>query len=171
MRRYHRRLEFDFKFRFETLEEFKKIAIPERLEPASRERRDELWRHTCLEVFLGASTEKSYCELNLSPSGHWNVYGFDDYRAGMRPVAAARLTLSEFKRDEKRREFTWSGVFEGENARSLNELLGCKSGDCALVLGATAVIEYTTGECEYWALRHAGEKPDFHLRESFLLNL
>ena len=41
----------------------------------------------------------------------------------------------------------------------------------SLDLGASAVLEYTDGRRGYWALVHAGDKPDFHLRKSFVLRL
>jgi hypothetical protein len=40
-----------------------------------------------------------------------------------------------------------------------------------VVLGATAVVEYRDGTKDYWALAHKGEKPDFHVRESFVANI
>src|SRR5437867_2105496 len=45
-------------------------------------RRDQLWRSTCVELFVAAPGEAGYLEVNLSPSGDWNVYRFDGYRAG-----------------------------------------------------------------------------------------
>ena len=41
---------------------------------ASPERRDELWQSTCLELFIAKPNEPRYWEINLSPSGDWNVY-------------------------------------------------------------------------------------------------
>jgi hypothetical protein len=35
----------------------------------------------------------------------------------------------------------------------------------------SAVIESSTGEISYWALKHAGAKPDFHDPASFVLPL
>jgi hypothetical protein len=34
-------------------------------------------------------------------------------------------------------------------------------------LGLAAVVEDTVGRIDYWALRHAGERPDFHHPDSF----
>ena len=42
-------------------------------------RKDNLWHHTCLELFLKQG-EEAYAEYNISPEGHWNYYAFDSYR-------------------------------------------------------------------------------------------
>jgi hypothetical protein len=36
-----------------------------------------------------------------------------------------------------------------------------------LRLGITAVVEDNRGQLGYWALRHPGERPDFHHPDSF----
>jgi hypothetical protein len=48
------------------------------------ERRDELWRHTCFEAFVRASSGAEYYEFNFSPSTQWAAYRFSSYRGGMR---------------------------------------------------------------------------------------
>lgn len=164
-------LEFGFALEAEDLSAFKSLLIPDCLEPAFRRRRDELWQHTCLEFFVGVADQTSYLEVNLSPSGDWNVYSFENYRAGMKPHPEARVNLSAFERLEDAKTLKWSASLSGENGKTLNELFGVNVPYCPLVLGATAVLEYTTGVKEYWALKHAGDKPDFHLRESFVLAL
>ncbi len=65
------------------------IEIPKNLQqkiswcPFSTENvifRDYLWEDTCLECFLGKQGEKAYIEINASPTGHYAVYQFSDYR-------------------------------------------------------------------------------------------
>src|SRR5438045_3641677 len=46
-------------------------------------RSDELWRHTCFEAFVRASSGTEYYELNFAPSTQWAAYRFNSYRAGM----------------------------------------------------------------------------------------
>ena len=41
----------------------------------------------------------------------------------------------------------------------------------ALEIGVSAVIESKNGETIHWALTHTGPEPDFHRRESFILEL
>jgi hypothetical protein len=38
-------------------------------------------------------------------------------------------------------------------------------------VSVTAVIKHKDGNTSYWAVKHCGEKADFHLRESFLFYL
>ncbi|WP_374030598.1 hypothetical protein [Bdellovibrio bacteriovorus] len=65
-------------------------------ESSSSERREDgLWKHTCLEVFLGngATPESAYLEINCAPNGHWNAYSFSSYRKDMAPAADTRVRL------------------------------------------------------------------------------
>ena len=50
---------------------------------AAPTRADELWQHTCFEVFLRASPSAAYYELNLAPSMQWAAYRFSAYRREM----------------------------------------------------------------------------------------
>jgi hypothetical protein len=161
-------LEFNFVLTGRVPAEIEKLVLPDLSEPPMRKRRDELWKNTCFEIFIGSANSQSYFELNLAPSGDWNVYAFDNYRAGMRPVGDAHAPLLKFYRTQAGDLLTWharlaSTDMHGEVGQLLN------SG--ALVMGASCVLEYAKGDREYWALAHAGPKPDFHLRESFRLPL
>jgi hypothetical protein len=165
-------VDFSFVLSGRVAAELSKLAIPPLAEPSARRRRDELWKNTCLEIFIGIPNSNSYLEINLSPSGDWNAYYFDSYRSGMRLVDDAHPPLLKFDREQMGDTLTWHGSLRSANLSSdsrgdVSRLLG--SG--GLVMGASCVLEYTTGEHEYWALVHAGEKPDFHLRESFRLPL
>jgi hypothetical protein len=132
------------------------LQLPKAL---SSQRRDELWRHTCAELFVGVPGERRYCEFNFSPSSEWAAYQFDDYRQGMRAVECAPPSI--------------------EVTQSISEL--CIKVSCGLPawlaqsqqlqLGICMVIEDTQGQCSYWALRHPAERPDFHHRDGFGLHL
>ena len=63
------------------------VVLP-KLRPAARA--DELWRHTCFEVFVALPDSDAYCELNFSPSTEWAMYGFVGYRRGMTPIEVRR---------------------------------------------------------------------------------
>lgn len=140
------------------------LEVP-RLKPLSeRSRRDELWRHTCLELFIAPVGGSGYLELNIAPSGDWNLYAFDSYRAGMRDAAVNEApTLEFFKQSD--REWLWRVSLNLENEPMDVALRGL------LAVGATAVLEYRDGRREYWAIDHRGDKPDFHLRQSFTIAL
>lgn len=120
------------------------------------ERRDELWTTTVVELFVSTS-DQAYCEMNLAPSGDWNVYALDSYRAGLRPAAGFQMTpLTGVAKSNAHAEI--AGALPLAPLKVTGEL----------TFGATAVLEYVNGKKEYWALAHKGEKPDFHLRSSFV---
>jgi len=115
-------------------------------------RADDLWRHTCCEVFV--ATDDGYVEYNLSPSGRWASYRFDAPRAGMRDADEAAVVL---------------GVEGAFDQMALEARLELPHG--ARRLGLSCVIEHRDGAFSYWALAHPSAKPDFHHPDSFLLEL
>jgi len=125
-------------------------------------RKDLLWQHTCLEAFLTRKDSPTYWEFNFAPSDEWNCYQFGSYRAAAKTeerVREVKLRSSAMKSGDHFKadlEIDLSGVTELQDAK-LQDLL----------VGLTAVIETMDGKKSYWALAHCGEKPDFHLRESF----
>ncbi|MEM5790213.1 MAG: DOMON-like domain-containing protein [Syntrophobacteraceae bacterium] len=124
------------------------------------ERRDGLWQNTCFEIFIGPSGLPNYWEFNVSPSGHWNVYRFDDYRRGMRKEAAFSALPSRVL--SKPDYFSLSIRFELETI-----LPPAASLDAAI----SAVLKSSDATLSYWALVHRGLKPDFHDRSSFIITL
>lgn len=127
--------------------------------PVPAARIDALWQHTCFEAFLCAPPDKGYLEFNFAPSTEWAAYSFDAYRDGMRipggfeaPDIATRQGESEF---ELEAALDWDGLPDGAVWR----------------LGLSAVIEETNGRRSYWALVHAGARPDFHHADAFALEL
>ncbi|MET0295493.1 MAG: DOMON-like domain-containing protein [Phenylobacterium sp.] len=125
-------------------------------EPAAPARRDGLWEHTCFEAFVRPGEGPGYLEFNLSPSGAWAAYRFDDYRAGMAPapVDAPRAVAA---RPE--------GVFELSAMLDLSGLPGVA--DRPWSVGVSAVIEALDGAKSYWALSHPPGKADFHHADCF----
>jgi hypothetical protein len=125
-------------------------------------RRDELWKQTCLECFVGGSEHlqaTTYCEWNFSPNGDWAAYTFERYRDGMAKPNVVAPSIEQ--------------IFVGEKARfEIDIALSDESAIGVPLLGLTAVIvEKDDPVPFYWALAHTGDKPDFHLRESFTLEL
>ncbi|OAN62807.1 DOMON-like domain-containing protein [Sphingomonas sp. TDK1] len=122
---------------------------------AGQERTDGLWRTTCMELFVGDAGE-AYREYNFSPSGAWAAYAFGARRTGM-----ATLPMVTQPRIE---------VCEGDDATLVSVHLP-DVGTGSLRLGITAVIEERSGTKSYWALRHAGDAPDFHDPDCFVVQL
>jgi hypothetical protein len=123
-------------------------------------RRDGLWRSTCFELFLKPENAVCYWEYNLAPSGHWNAYRLAGYRAGLQ----AEAEIADIKVDTALAGATLAGV----RAR-----LPIPPGAAmrSVAIGISGVIEDSTGVIHYYALRHAGTKPDFHDPASFTIAL
>ncbi|MDR1163822.1 MAG: DOMON-like domain-containing protein [Candidatus Accumulibacter sp.] len=118
-------------------------------------RADRLWEHTCFEAFLASANRSDYREFNFSPSGDWAVYDFSDYRQGRADAPVEAPKISTRLRPpllELRAVVAYSD--------------GAAFSD-AMRVGLSAVVE-TPGGLTYWALHHAGERPDFHRRDGFL---
>jgi hypothetical protein len=129
--------------------------------PTTPRRTDGLWQHTCFEAFVrAAAATEAYYEFNFSPSGEWAAYRFDAYRHGMTPLA-----MDAPRMDVRR---------HGEHLDVDVEWLpspDLRRPQPNRVASLTAVIEDRDASLSYWALRHAAQKPDFHHRDSFVLQL
>jgi hypothetical protein len=123
-------------------------------------RRKALWEETCFELFLGVKNSDYYWEFNLSPAEHWNVYRFKAYRHGMQEENAFKsLPLSVRIEPE---------VLKLSLDLDLDKIVPA---DSSLKVGISAVIKSANGELTYWALTHPGPQPDFHRRDSFIVEL
>lgn len=128
---------------------------------SSPKRSDGLWQATCFELFLGVENSPAYFEFNASPGGDWAWYAFDAYRAGM---SSPRLTsFSEPKEiarlhEDARFETKWLIPTEALAEKRISEM-------------AFSSVLARSGATSFWALRHPGTEPDFHLRDAFTLSL
>lgn len=114
-------------------------------------RENGLWRHTCVELFLATPGNNRYVEFNLSPSGAWNCYQFDDYREGMQQTDTIKLTQMEADQSTGRIVATTS----------------FKSSDDQLLIGPAVVIEDLDGKIFYFAVEHS-RQPDFHRHDFYI---
>jgi hypothetical protein len=133
-----------------------RIAIPA---PAAQARRDDLWKHTCFEVFIRAGDEAGYCEFNVSPSTHWAAYSFSGYREGMAELAVPAPRIAR-RMENSTLELSVSLDLSAEPVASQQWRLAI-----------SAVIENDTEQRSYWALAHPSGKPDFHHADGFVLEL
>ena len=140
------------------------LVLPEPSQ--SRRRCDGLWKTTCLEAFWGFAGQDAYWELNLAPSGDWNLYGLSHYRGPLTPVELEAPPAWQVRRSARELELAVE-LDLGEVAG------GDESGVAGLPLevSLTAVIEQVGQGVSYWALAHTGAEPDFHRRDSFGLRL
>ena len=121
-------------------------------------RTEELWRHTCFEAFVRASTGAGYYEFNFAPSTQWAAYRFSGYRSGMRVATEIGALRIEVQTSPER--YTLQAFLE------LDRLPGLPR-DAAWRLGLSALIEETSGRQSYWALAHPPGKADFHHPDCF----
>lgn len=142
------------------------IAIPQFSTQPSRQ--DNLWENTCFEFFLGQPNNSVYWEFNLSPTGDWNIYHFDNYREGMQPETAF-----------DRLPFSIEQVSDRLNLSLTLDLNPIFPNPSNLEVAITAVVkslnrnisEKIRENISYWAVSHLGQVPDFHLRNSFTIYL
>jgi hypothetical protein len=134
------------------------VALPEPGDQPAR--RPGLWEETCCEFFLAPQNSPGYWEFNLSPAGHWNVYGFQGYRQGMQEEPA----FASLPFDVQSRGDSWRLILEVDLARII-------PADQALEAAICAVIKGKNGGLTYWALSHPGPQADFHRRDSFIIEL
>jgi hypothetical protein len=139
-----------------------------RLPPASTapQRCADLWRHSCFELFARRGAERGYMEFNFAPSGDWAAWVFDDYRSGGRELEPARIGITARNVDTG----GWSLRAQAELGAQAAAPDSAGS-PVTWWLNLAAVIEAEDGGLSYWAVHHAGERPDFHDRSSFRVPL
>jgi hypothetical protein len=130
------------------------------------QRRDELWHHTCFELFAGRAGEAEYCEFNFTPAGDWAAYVFAGYRDSRRDAAQRRVDVTARASGDGRLQL---------HARvDLTAALGLDAGaleQARWQLNCAAVIERNDGTLDYWAVHHPKARPDFHDRDGFRIAL
>lgn len=140
------------------------LVLPEPRQ--SRRRCDGLWQTTCLEAFWGIAGQDAYWELNLAPSGDWNLYRLSHYRGPLTPVALAAAPPWQVRRTA--RELQVAVDLDLVEVAGGDEL---EVAGLPLEISLTAVIDQVGQGASYWALAHTGAEPDFHRRDSFGLRL
>ncbi len=125
------------------------------------QRRDDLWKTTCFEIFLAMPENPEYWEFNMSPSGDWNAYHMDAYRqVGLREeTCIQKLQFSLEKR------------IENITVEATVDLTSFIEERLPIQAEITSVIEDKNEHETYWALMHPGPHADFHRRESFIIQL
>jgi len=143
---------FGFTLRYTIAGETADIVLPP---PTPSRRADGLWATTCLEAFFRKPGESGYLEFNFSPSTEWAAYGFDDYRAGMRPLDIAHAPIISLI----------------DRALMLDVHVTLPIDPRPWLAAFSAVIEEADGAKSYWALAHPPGPPDFHHPDCFALEL
>lgn len=137
--------------KFEIRGDVKNILWP--TSPA-KGRHHELWKQTCFELFTSESLtpESPYFEVNVAPTGAWNIYEFSSYRQGMKESQNYKILdiSSEVSDNQALLEFRL------EMDHTLPKFIGL-----------TCVIQTQDGDSQYWALQHSSPKADFHDKKTW----
>lgn len=123
-------------------------------------RQDNLWQHTCFELFCGKRGSPEYWEMNITPSGAWNIYAFSSERSEMR---------QEEKIDNVR-----SSVYKSSDSVILHcnvDIERILPKHSVVEVGVSCVVAFTDCQKGHWALTHNKGVPDFHDRSAFLLHI
>jgi hypothetical protein len=133
-----------------------RIEIPDM---SLAKRRNQLWQHSCFELFIRPVGEQAYHEYNISPSREWAAYWFSDWRLDMTdlPLDDAPL-ITTAPRD-------------GELAVSVQLSSPTLPVNSVWQIGLSAVIEEKDGNFSYWALAHPPGKANFHHEACLALEL
>jgi hypothetical protein len=143
--------------------ELHRLRLPELLPTSVHrpQRREELWQHTCLELFARSGTGPGYLEFNFSPNGDWAAYEFSGYRGARRDLEPAACTVRSIR--------------EGNSLRVCAALtvppMAAGGQTVSWQLNLAAVLESSDGALSYWALRHPRAQPDFHDAAGFSCTL
>ncbi len=129
-------------------------------------RHDELWKHTCFELFLGLPGESGYVELNVTSDGKWQCYQFDEVRKGMRYSEMLLLETRELTLNPKEASFEFT-LIHGFTIDASTKL---KTGISVVIETESANIP-TSSDLHYYALIHPGVRPDFHHRDAHIIQL
>lgn len=123
-------------------------------------RKHSLWNETCFELFLGTGNSPRYWEFNISPSGHWNLYRFNDYRQGMREEPA--ITSLPYHMERRQDVLLICLEFLADRIIPAGQ---------PIEAAVAAVVKTKDGGMTYWALVHPGPQADFHRRDGFIVYL
>jgi len=123
-------------------------------------RKTRLWEETCIELFIGTKESETYWEFNLSPSLDWNVYRFNTYREGMQeePGFDSLPFQVQITGDALRLSLGFDTSL----------MIGSYK---PAALGISTVLKSITNRVCYWALVHNGPVPDFHRKDSLIIEL
>lgn len=128
-----------------------------------RMRQGELWKQTCFELFVSSPETKEYREFNFSPSGLWNSYDFTDYRQDPKNAEikspCIKYVSSGFSMHLLSVTLPLENLMQHFSSHTKH----------GIQFGVTAVIQYSNQSYDYYAHKHCGQEPDFHLRNSFNL--
>jgi len=145
------------------------LCVPAPKPPAPAEG---LWRHLCLEAFIGAEEgagegEDRYHEFNFSPSGCWAAFAFSGPR--VRDAACPTLAVQPRVRVEQTEDaLTLAAALPRTALPPLRRAPAWRVGLAAVIALRQDAPDAALG---YWALAHPARQPDFHHPAGWTLRL
>jgi hypothetical protein len=115
--------------------------------------KEELWNQTCFEAFLNPVGMPHYYEFNFTLAPAWSTFYFERYRYPQPPKKGSDFELQSMSWDQ----FESTLTVELKNNSKFKKFN----------VGLAAVLNDNNGTQHFCALTHKGQKPDFHLFESF----
>lgn len=117
-------------------------------------RKNELWTIGCFEFFI-SKKDNSYTEYNFGFCTNWECFEFDDYKQNQtRPQIIPPKITCKTEEDKFIQIIEFQEDIISENLFSI-----------------TAAIKLKNGNFLYFANKHCGQKPDFHLKSARNLKL
>lgn len=120
-----------------------------------------IWLNSCFSCFVLNQETGQYAEFIFSPSGDWCALSFDAYRR------RADTQQTAWKPEI----FTFIQAASDKAHMTVKFTLLPQQREKKIFCSGLAAILHLRHHAEplYWALRHAGEKPDFHHPDSMVL--
>lgn len=144
--------------KYQLQSDINQLLIPKN--QGSTERKDQLWQHTCFELFLRDNRQpERYWEFNFSPSGEWNAYQFQGYRQKMQTAKGYQHLMIDCQLTPEEFILSTDIPFPIEWLKSDTPLIA---------LNLTAVLEDKQNKISYWALQQATPQADFHAPHCFI---
>jgi hypothetical protein len=118
-------------------------------------RKNGLWLIGCFEIFVSRGDD-AYTEYNLGFDKNWEIFNFSHYRSGQkRPqIKAAPNIICKLENDSFTQVVDFYEDIIAGNFFSI-----------------TAVVKLFDGGYLYFANKHCGQKPDFHIKDARILKL
>jgi len=137
-------------------EDVLRILWPE--DSSQPEIKDDLWRSTCFEMFMATKFDPGYLEYNFSPSRDWAMFAFTKYRDRKEFGDMPDLHIR-------------NGCIDSKILTEVSFIIDSEYQDKHLDVGMSAIIETVEGDIFYYALAHDGNSPDFHIRNTFMIDI
>jgi len=153
---------------FKVMGDTSTLLMTETQRPQQLLRGTELWKHTVFEFFMGPMSDEFYYEWNFSPALEWDFHAFLQYRQKNTIASLANGGILNCTSDKDKNTFILKTTIDLSFSETLLWYLNTHQ---PLRLGISAVLENKNFELTHFALKHLGNKPDFHNSKTWTQSL